>query len=263
MEKTAEKDGEKLATDFQRYSEKDIEAIISTCPVTCSANTRKVVAERLQESAEWYFISVEWLDKKSSSKMQKQFQAIENCSSALLRKLELPDSGNPDDISFEILHPLRLEAESTAKKNGGFDNHPPMTSIVDEEPFTYYGGRAQLRDTIEGIKQILEWSKNAKQKSGELVIQNKKENRKRYEGKVALSELISRLAEIWSGPLGQPIKTAVGNPEGNKSPGKAYGPMIDFIQSCLAPHKITASDDAVREYIKNQKNMGKSGLEES
>lgn len=88
------------------YSPADIATVLATSPTPCPDELVPTIEEMLENLAEWYFLSIEWSDKASASKTQKRFQAIEKCASALLVKLEVPVSGNPDDISFDILHPM-------------------------------------------------------------------------------------------------------------------------------------------------------------
>ncbi len=242
------------------YTAANIDSVLATCPTSSSEDLRLAIEEMLEMAAGRYFLSCEWFNKTSPSEARKRFMDIEKSAAALLGKLELPESGDPNDISFDILHPLKLEATSTGKRIGGFNNYPPQVWEMIGETYPYYFGPEQLRDTIEGIKLIREWSKEAKLKAAELVSQNKKEKRKRNKGNEALSELIGELSIIWSEQLKQPIRTSVGNPE-TKFAGQATGPMIRFVQACLAPIEIYISNESVRDRIKVLKRKGKSGSE--
>lgn len=253
---------DKALSEDSFYTAADIVSVLATCPTSCSEDLRLAIKEMLEMAAVRYFLSCVWLNKTSPSEARKRFSDIEKSATALLGKLELPESEDPNDISFDILHPLNLEATSTGKRMGGFNNYPPQVWEMIDETYPYYFGPEQLRDSIEGIKFIRDWSKEAKLKAAELVSQNKKEQRKRNRGNEPLSELIGELSIIWSEQLKQPIRTSVGNP-GSKISGQATGPMIRFVQACLAPIEIYISNESVRDRVKVLKGKGKSGSEKT
>ena len=245
MEKKADSFNPKgLEVSNQRhYSAANIDLIISTCPdglpegtfdiqqadpkgrglVPCIVDRRTALEKKLEGAARWFLMARSWEDKPPPSEMKKRFLAINTRAGKLLESLGLPDTGDLDKVPLAILDPLERQAE-------------------------------QLLDAIEGVKLLRDWS--AKAGSNAAVRVGSEGNP--HKGAEPLLHLVGELARIWVEIFEQSIGTSIGKP-GSDLAGKAYGPMIRYIQACLAPLNETHSDGAIRERIRSVRGMVKSG----
>ena len=249
MEKKADSfDPNGLEVSNQRhYSAANIDLIISTCPdglpegtfdiqqadpkgrglVPCIVDRRTALEKKLEGAARWFLMARSWEDKPPPSEMKKRFLAINTRAGKLLESLGLPDTGDLDKVPLAILDPLERQAE-------------------------------QLLDAIEGVKLLRDWS--AKAGSDAAVRVGSEGNP--HKGAEPLLHLVGELARIWVEIFEQSIGTSVGGP-GTELEGKATGPMVHYIQACLAPLGESHSNDAVRErirkIIRKIKGMVKSG----
>ena len=272
-------------TDHRYYSDADIDLIIATCPdglpegpfpiqtadprgtspIIRNVDRRTALEGKLENAARWFANSRLWseYDDAAPSKMRGQFQAIETSARKLLKSLGLPDTdapygpfapADPNEIPLAVLYPLRKQAELTGQRIDGFPNHPRKDFITDGDSYTEYNGPAQLRDVIEGVKYLRDWSAVAKGNAAARVGSA----RKRHKGDEPRSNLIGGLVGIWVEVFGQSKRTSVGGP-GTKFEGKATGPMVRYIQACLGPLNVSMTNDAVRAEIRKSKRLVKSG----
>ena len=272
----------------RHFSAADIDSIIATCPgglpkgqfdirqldpkgtsvIPHMVDRRTALQEKLERAVAWNLPSRSLPGDPSPSEMKKRFQAIETSARNLLKSLGLPDTDDlydpfdppdPDEISLAVLRPLIRQAELTGPRIDGFPNHPPVTFKLDGDSYTDYNGSAQLQDVIEGVKFLRGWSAKAKENAAERVGSGGKRNK----GNVSLSRLLGELTKIWVEIFEQPIRTSVGNPE-TELAGKATGPMVRYIQACLAPLKVSMPDEAIRDRIRAMfQGKGKSSPEET
>ena len=271
----------------RHFSAADIDSIIATCPgglpkgqfdirqldpkgtsvIPHMVDRRTALQEKLERAAAWNLPSRSLPSNPSPSEMKKRFQAIETSARNLLKSLGLPDTDDlydpfdhsPDEISLAVLRPLKRQAELTGPRIGGFPNHPPVNFEMDGDSYTDYNGPAQLRDVIEGVKYLRDWSAVAKGNAAARVVST----RNRHKGDESLSNLICVLVGIWVDVFEKRIKVATGKPETDEA-GKAIGPLIRFIQACLKPLNESHSDESIKDRIRTKfKGKGKSGSKET
>jgi hypothetical protein len=108
---------------------------------------------------------------------------------------------------------------------------------------------AVLRNAIQGLQYLLQWSTEAKANAE----QQMRPRGKRHTVDLPIRGLIGDLVGIWIEIFDQDIRTSVGA-EGSGREGQAGGPMIRFIQACIEPLGeplgIQLSDEAIRERIR-------------
>jgi len=266
------------------YKAADIDSVIATCPGGLPKGTlvvpqltnegggefprmidrRTELKEKLEYAAAWFNLEREMSAAPSPSKEVKRFGKIETCAKKLLESLGLPDNGDPDKIPQAVLSILRHQANLTGQRLDGFPNHPPIVWEMDGNSYTEYNGPAQLRDAIEGIKYLRDWSAEVKSKVAAKVAESKTAklglgvSKKTYKGDEPLDGLFIELAKIWVDVFEQRIRTSTKNLDSGYA-GKATGPMVRYIQSCLAPLGESPTDDAVRARIKKIKELVESG----
>lgn len=257
--------------EFERfYSPKQIEAIIAACPdglpegpidrkqadplakstipseiVPYIVDRRTALEETLEAAAAWYALSRSSMEKPAPSKLRNRFKAIETAAQKLLEAVQLPDSGNPDDIPRHTLYLLRRRAEATGKRIGGFPNHPISQRGMEGNTYPDYHGIDQFRDVIEGVKFLRTWASEAKEIKGSKVSKHKDRNK----GDPALRDLIGNLVGIWIEVFEQEIATSVEGPE-HPHAGEASGPFIQFLCACMEPLGVDKSTDAIRALVR-------------
>jgi hypothetical protein len=249
------------------YTEADIDRIIATCPsglpekmvdfpratpdgsetILAPTDRRTVLHIKLNDSAASYHRSRSRQEKPVSSKTVKQLHAMETTARKLLKAMELSEHGNPDDIPASILFPLRQSAGRHGARIGGFSHYPSM-----EQPKGHHldpNAPAVLRNAIQGLQYLLQWSTEAKANAE----QQMRPRGKRHTVDLPIRGLIGDLVGIWIEIFDQDIRTSVGA-EGSGREGQAGGPMIRFIQACIEPLGeplgIQLSDEAIRERIR-------------
>jgi hypothetical protein len=252
------------------YSPEQIEAIIAACPeglpegptdrkqadplakgaipselVPYITDRRTALVEGLEVAAAWYTHSQAWADKPSPSHLRDQFQSIETAAEKLLKAVQLPNSGNPDDIPPPIRSLLRRRAEITGRHLGGFANHPATDWEIEGEAYRDYHGIEQLRDVIEGVKLLRIWAAQGR------ILKERKvsQGRDRNKGDQALRDLIGNLAGIWVEVFEKRIATSVEGP-GRPHAGEASGPFIRFLCACVKPLGVDKSTDALRALVR-------------
>jgi hypothetical protein len=162
------------------YTEADIDQVIATCPtglpetmvdfptstpdgsktVLVPTDRRTVLRIKLNDSAAAYHRSCNCQDKPPPSRTAKQFRRVEASLRKSLDALELPEGRTPDDIPPSILFPLRQSAGRHGARIGGFPQYPPM-----EQPKGHHldpNAPAVLRNAIQGLQYLLQWSAEAK-----------------------------------------------------------------------------------------------------
>jgi hypothetical protein len=249
------------------YTEADIDRIIAICPtglpetmvgfptstpdgsetVLVPTDRRTVLRIRLNDSVTSYLRSRNRQEKPPPSKTAKQFQRVEASLRKSLDALGLPEGGNPDDIPAEIVFPLRRSAGRHGARIGGFPHYPPMDQTKGHhlDP----SAPAVVKDVIQGLQCLLQWSAEAKAKAK----QEMRPRGKRHTGDLPIRDLIGDLVGIWIEIFNQDIRTSVGA-EGSNLQGRAGGPMIRFIQACIEPLGeplgFQLTDEAIRERIR-------------
>ena len=169
------------------------------------------------------------------SELSLRFHAIASVADELLQKL-----GITDVMPHQIRNGLEYFAKQDAMKNAGsFSNHPSKFIHVpcnEECSFTRFYEDRQLQQNIEGILQIREWARQAKE-----VAKRASKRKGEEEGTRAMDELVltglrkgsefdicNKIFEIWIRILGRPLSTSV-----RSSDGAVGGKVIRFTEKCL------------------------------
>jgi hypothetical protein len=245
------------------YTEADIDLIIATCPTglpepmvdfpratpdgnetaLVPTDRRTVLRIKLNDSAASYLRSRNRQEKPPPSKTAKQFRRAEASLRDALGALGLPEVGNPDDIPASILSHLRRCAGRHGARIGGFPGYPPMERSKGR--YLDLNAPAVLRNAIQGLQYLLQWSAEAKADAE----QEMRPHGKRHTVDLPIRGLIGDLVGIWIEVCDQDIRTSVGA-EGSDHQGRAGGPMIRFIRACTEPLGLQLSDKAIRERIR-------------
>jgi len=245
------------------YTEADIDQIIAICPtglpetmvdfpratpdgretVLVPTDRRTVLKVKLNDSAAAYHRSCNRQAKPAHSRTVKQLHVVKTRARKLLEAMGLSEDESPDDIPASILFPLRQSAGRHGARIGGFPQYPPM-----EQPEGHHldpNAPAVLRNAIQGLQYLLQWSAEAKANAE----QEMRLRGKRHTVDLPIRGLIGDLVGIWIEIFDQDVRTSVGA-EGSPRQGQAGGPMIWFVQACIEPLGLQLSNDAICERIR-------------
>ena len=111
------------------------------------------------------------------------------------------------------------------KSAGGFPNHPSKIIHIpfnEECSFTRFYEDRQLQQNIEGILQIREWARQAKEAAKRASKRKGKEEGTREMDELARSgmqkglefDICNKIFEIWIRILGRPLSTSVRSSDG-------------------------------------------------
>jgi hypothetical protein len=195
----------------------------------------EAMVRRLEWIDAWVEITKQQNEELSPSALAKKFHAIASAAGSLLDALQVGD-GSLEAMPRQIRSGLTALAEEHGRRNGGFPNHPLIHWNTREVQFDDYQGDAEIRDNVQGVREILKWAKEA-----EAIVRERVENPE----SVARAELIGverldadpindaieGILRIWTEILGREIKTRVSVKSADE--GQAYGPLIDFCLACL------------------------------
>ncbi len=189
---------------------------------------RVALMERLESAAKWWQIQAEFRQKPTPSQLKERLANIEQTARQLLDALGIPKEGDldlsamPPALRFDglqaeaTIEAERLEATIKAKRLGGL---PAAT------------GAGLLEDAIRGVYCLKIWAARAGETED---AKGGTPRTKRHNRDEALDGLIAEFIAIWVGVFEKAPKTSVGAPE-TQNEGKAGGPLLRFIDACLAP----------------------------
>ncbi len=230
---------------FPFFSSSEIDRIIEAAGERPTRQLRQRLAFELNVATA-NFLGEFLASDFSSSDMAKKLKDVESTSKRLLDTLS----------DMEIQRTLRREAilqrGNKDKVYAAFESLSQLATLV-----------SKVREDLRELRTLSSQARERKQ----MEAREDREYKPRHEGKIALQGLINDLAEeVWSKIFGRDIGTSV-----DSASGKAGGPLIRFITTCLqviaeqfAPEIYYASlkellsptADAIRARLRNRNMVG-------
>lgn len=198
------------------YSDKDLDAIAEAISVPAA----KVQDERaaLESAAGWFRSDQRTPMRTPPSKTRAKLKVLGNALEKTLKMLEDPDVR--DAVGYAAEH-----------RNANLE--PALRSIAD------------LADWTEGAEPTTTFTDDAGNKRN-LVHPG-------HAGNTALDTFLACILPIYERLTGRSIGTSIGSP-GGQHEGEAGGPLIRFVQACLAPLSVDPqTSDALRQRIRRIK----------
>jgi len=183
---------------------------------------------KLQSITAAYNLEAYWQEKPSRSVLLLRLASIQSATARIIAALGI-ESYDGDLLAAitpkEIFHALKSEAAAMAERIGGFPNHPPLQFSVQGETFPDWFPEAQVRDVLEGVRQLRQWTQGAGERLRHRPAIRPSERNK---GDVAAEKLIGDLYGLWLDCYGTRPKLSR-----RSDNGKPSGPFFRFVQACF------------------------------
>jgi hypothetical protein len=172
--------------------------------------------------------------------MRKRMMRIANAARKLLRHLDVRDPAQaPDGPGIAVLQVL-------ASADGGSED--PVVRATAQI--------GRLVEILEAVNAARELERRAEigaedvVRVGELVVP------KGHQGETAVNDWIAAMMPIYKQITGKEPKTSVAAP-GRPDRGKAYGPLIRFLEAAGKPLNIPSSADSLAGRVKDIRTGGR------
>ncbi len=201
-----------------------------------------------QAADAWHFQSNRRLGQPSRTVLEA-LRTVEVAANKLVNVLGPNEEGDAkaNNLRDTVCFQLSLTAEQLAQELGPYPEAHSFTWRVpgEAEGITFYGGEEQVHADIEtvvpGLRRLAAWASGANSRIRSRGVPPGAAGRTPDE---AINILFMRLLLIWSRVFGKSVGTSV-SPTG--VPG---GPLVRFIQLCLAPLGVKLTPGAIRERIR-------------
>jgi hypothetical protein len=222
------------------YSREDFEQIAAA--IRCDVSDVWRYEKQFEAAAMWYRLGYNALKfhRTTPSVMRKRMTRIANAARKLLRHLDVRDPAQaPDGPGIAVLQVL-------ASADGGSED--PVVRATAQI--------GRLVEILEAVNAARELERRAEigaedvVRVGELVVP------KGHQGETAVNDWIAAMMSIYKKITGKEPGMSVAAP-GRPDRGKAYGPLIRFLEAAGKPLKIPFSADSLAGRVKDIRTGGR------
>lgn len=218
--------------------------------------------ESLEAAIGWYEMENRSADNPSPSQLSKRLEAIAVAASRLAELLPPVDVHSEDEAlshrerhaAWKLRQQAQLMGEAIHRASGrGFRHYPPTPWSMIDNTYIDYHAPSQLRDIVEGTRQISAWAFRA---ASIVKARVRSGRRNRHQGDSALNKYIDQLGGIFL----EAFRRAPGRISRDASDGQPGGPYFRFVKECIGLVGIFPTDEAIAKRLERR---GQIKLEES